>query len=52
MTLIDEFTRESVLSPQLLKIRDVMPPDSKDRDIGVDVWFIAYDDKFLGWLVR
>src|SRR5829696_4886282 len=46
----DEFTRKSVVAPQLLKLRDVSPSDPKDRASGVDVWFIAYDDKFLGWL--
>lgn len=47
----DEFTRKSVVAPQLLKIRDVVPTDAKGRASGVDVWFVAYDDKFLGWLV-
>jgi len=47
----DEFTRKSVVAPQLLKIRDVTPSDPKGRASGVDVWFVAYDDKFLGWMV-
>jgi len=47
----DEFTRKSVVAPHLLKIRDVTPSDPKDRAGGVDVWFVAYDDKFLGWMV-
>src|SRR5262245_44890506 len=42
----EEFTRKSVVAPQLLKLRDVMPSNTKDRASGVDVWFIAYDDKF------
>lgn len=50
----DEFTRKSVVAPQLLKIRDVAGGDPKAPVRGVDVWFVAYgdfklldDDKFL-----
>ena len=50
----DEFTRKSVVAPQLLKIRDVAGGDPKAPVRGVDVWFVAHgdfklleDDKFL-----
>ena len=50
----DEFTRESVVAPQLMKIRDIPGGDPKAPVRGVDVWFVAYsdfkkleDDKFL-----
>ncbi|MDY3563560.1 hypothetical protein R5W23_005174 [Gemmata sp. JC673] len=50
----DEFVRDSLVAPQLLRIRDVKPADPKAPARGVDVWFIAYgdfkrlqDDKFL-----
>lgn len=55
----DEFTRKSVVAPQLLKLRDVTPSDPKAPARGVDVWFVAYgdlkaldDDKFLDRLVN
>lgn len=55
----DEFTRDSVVAPQLLKIRDINPSDPKAPARGVDVWFIVYgdfkrlqDDKFLERLVN
>jgi hypothetical protein len=47
----DEFTRRSVVAPQLLKMRDVAPSDPEAPARGVDVWFVAYDDRFLRWLV-
>jgi hypothetical protein len=55
----DEFTRKSVVAPQLLKLRDVTPSDPKAPARGVDVWFIAHgdfaltdDEKFLDRLVN
>ena len=55
----DEFTRKSVVAPQLLKLRDVVPSDPKAPARGVDVWFVAYgdfkaldDEKFLDRLVN
>ena len=54
-----EFTRKSVVAPQLLKLRDVAPSDPKAPARGVDVWFIAYgdikaldDEKFLEKLIN
>jgi hypothetical protein len=54
-----EFTRKSVVAPQLLKLRDVTPSDPKTPARGVDVWFIAYgdlkaldDEKFLERLIN
>jgi hypothetical protein len=54
-----EFTRKSVVAPQLLKLRDVMPSDPKAPARGVDFWFVAYgdlkaldDEKFLDRLVN
>jgi hypothetical protein len=54
-----EFTRKSVVSPQLLKLRDVNPSDPKAPARGVDFWFLAYgdlkaldDEKFLDRLVN
>src|SRR5215218_10873944 len=38
----DEFTRNSGVAPQLLKIRDLGDPKALVR--GVDVWFLAYGD--------
>jgi hypothetical protein len=47
---LDEFTRKSVVAPQLLRVRDaVADPDAPAR--GVDVWFVAYDDRYLRWLM-
>ncbi|MBA4065047.1 MAG: hypothetical protein C0501_15300 [Isosphaera sp.] len=50
----DDFTRNSAVAPQLLKIRDVAPSDPKAPARGVDAWFVLYgdlkaldDDKFL-----
>lgn len=55
----DEFARDSVVAPQLLKIGDIKPSDPKAPARGVDVWFIAYgnfkrleDDKFLDKLMN
>src|SRR5262249_30259224 len=55
----EDFTRKSVVAPQLLKLRDVQPSDPKAPARGVDVWFVAYgdlkaldDDKFLERLVN
>ncbi|AWM36448.1 hypothetical protein GobsT_57480 [Gemmata obscuriglobus] len=55
----DEFARDSLVAPQLLRIRDVKPGDPKAPARGVDVWFIAYgdfkrlqDDKFLDRLMN
>ena len=54
----DEFTRDSVVGPQLLKIGDVADSDKKTPGRTVDVYFIAYgefkrleDDKFLDKLL-
>ena len=54
-----EFTRASVVAPQLLKLRDEMPSDPKAPARGVDFWFVAYgdlkaldDEKFLDRLVN
>src|SRR5688500_18512883 len=53
----EEFTRNAVPAPQLLKIRDLGDPKAPVR--GVDVWFLAYgdfkqleDDKFLDRLTN
>jgi hypothetical protein len=55
----ETFTRKSVVSPQLLRIRDVTPSDPKAPARGVDVWFVAHgdlkaldDEKFLDRLVN
>jgi len=55
----EEFTRRSVVAPQLIKIRDVTPSDPKAPARGVDVWFVAYgdlkaadDEKFLDRLLN
>ena len=54
----EQFTHDSVVAPQVVKIRDIKPADPKAPPRGVDVWFIVYgdfkqleDDKFLDWLV-
>ena len=39
-----EFTRNSVVAPQLLRIRDVRPSDPKAPARGVDVYFVAHGD--------
>jgi hypothetical protein len=50
----DNFTRNAVPAPHILKLRDVNPSDPKAPARGVDLWFVAYgdlkaleDDKFL-----
>jgi hypothetical protein len=55
----DDFTRKSVVAPQLLKLRDVTPSDPQAPAKGVDVWFVAHgdfaltdDEKFLDRLVN
>jgi hypothetical protein len=40
----EEFTRKSVVAPQLLRIRDVQPSDPKAPARGVDVYFVAHGD--------
>lgn len=40
----DEFTRKSVVAPQLLKLRDIAPSDPQAPAKGVDLWFVAYGD--------
>jgi hypothetical protein len=40
----DEFTRKSVVAPNLLRLRDVKPSDPKAPARGVDIWFVAYGD--------
>ena len=47
----EDFTRRSAVAPQRLRIRDVTPSDPEAPARGVDVWFVAHDDKFVGWLV-
>jgi hypothetical protein len=49
-----EFTRKSVVAPQLLRIRDLQPSDPAAPARGVDLWFVTYgdfnatdDEKFL-----
>ncbi len=51
---IDDFTRKSVVAPQILKIRDVTPSDPAAPARGVDAYFVVYgdlkaldDEKFL-----
>jgi hypothetical protein len=46
----EDFTRRSAVTPQRLRMRDVTPADPEAPARGVDVWFVAYDDKFVGWL--
>jgi hypothetical protein len=55
----EDFARKSIVSPYLLKLRDVSPSDPKAPARGVDVWFIAYgdlkvfeDEKFLDRLLN
>lgn len=54
-----EFTRKSVVAPQLLKLRDAAPSDPRAPARGVDFWFVAYgdlkaldDENFLDRLVN
>ena len=46
----DDFTRRSAVTPFRLKVQDVTPCDPDAPARGVDVWFVAHDDKFVGWL--
>ena len=55
----EEFTRKSVVAPNLMKIRDARPADPTAPARGVDGWFVAYgdfkaldDEKFLDRLVN
>lgn len=55
----EDFTRKSIVAPQILKLRDVSPSDPQAPARGVDVWFVAYgdfaatdDEKFLERLVN
>lgn len=54
----DEFVRDSVVAPQILKIRDIADSDKNAPARGVDVWFVVHgdfkqleDDKFLDKLL-
>ena len=54
----DEFVRDSVVAPQLLRIRNIDDSDAKAPARGVDTWFVMYgdfkrleDDKFLDTLL-
>lgn len=47
----EDFTRRSSVAPHLLRIRDVTPSDPEAPARRVDVWFVAHDDKFAGWLM-
>jgi hypothetical protein len=54
-----DFTRNSVVAPQLIKIHDVQPSDKDAPARGVDVWFLAYgdfnainDEKFLDKILK
>jgi hypothetical protein len=55
----EEFTRKSVVAPQLLKLRDITPSDPKAPARGVDVWFVGFgdlksldDEKFVDRLIN
>jgi hypothetical protein len=50
----EEFTRNSVVAPHILKLRDINPSDPKAPARGVDAWFVIHgdlkaldDEKFL-----
>lgn len=54
-----EFTRKSVVAPNLLRIRDAQPSDPKAPARGVDVYFVTFgdfratdDEKFLDRLAN
>ncbi len=54
----DEFVRDSVVAPQVMKIRDLEPADKTAPARAVDVWFVVYgdfklleDEKFLDKLI-
>lgn len=55
----DEFTRNAIVAPYVMKIRDITPSDPKAPARGVDVWFVAHgdfkkleDDKYLDGLTN
>lgn len=55
---LDEFARDSVVAPYLMKIRDLPGGDAKSAPRGVDVWFVLHgdfklldDDKFLDRII-
>ncbi len=55
----NNFVRNSVVAPQMMKIRDITPSDPKAPARAVDVWFVVYgdfeqtaDDKFLDRLFK
>lgn len=55
----EEFVRDSVVAPFVLKIRDLTPSDPQAPARGVDVWFVtagdlglAADTSFLGQLTK
>ena len=55
----DQFTRKSVVAPQLLKLHDVAPSDPNAPARGIDAWFVAFgdlkaldDQKFLERLIN
>jgi hypothetical protein len=41
---LDDFTRNSIVAPNVLRIRDIKPFDPKAPARGVDFWFVAYGD--------
>jgi hypothetical protein len=47
----EDFTRKSSVAPHRLRIRDVTPSDPEAPARSVDVWFVAHDHKFAGWLM-
>ena len=56
---VEEFTRKSVVAPQLLKVRNITPSDPKAPARGFDVWFVGYgnfdateDEKFVDRVVN
>jgi hypothetical protein len=46
----EDFTRRSAVAPQRLRIKEVTPAGAKVPAHGVDIWFVAYDDKSAGGL--
>ena len=47
----EDFTRKSSVAPHRLRIRDVTPSHHEAPARSVDVWFVAHDHKFAGWLM-
>jgi hypothetical protein len=41
----EDFTRKSAVAPQRLRIREVIPADQRAPAHGLDVRFVAYDDR-------